>query len=248
MIDTHAHLHSKEYNNDLNDVINRALDQGVEKIVLIGTDIITSKRALELTREYDIFYCSLGLFPTESSSDTSFIEQMINEPKVIGIGECGIDLHYDTPLECQISKFISQIELSIKYNKPIIIHSRDAFNETYEILKKYKGKLKGVVHCYSYGIDELKLILDLGLYIGIDGPITYSNASKLREVVKNCPLNQMVVETDCPYLTPVPFRGKRNEPAYLKYILEEISNTLNIDFVEVCDIIKKNSINLFFKE
>ncbi|MDR2822848.1 MAG: TatD family hydrolase [Acholeplasmatales bacterium] len=249
MIDTHSHIYESYYKNRVDDVIKDALDDKVKYIICCGVDKETSYESFHLAEKYNEVFFSGGIFPTESfDNDYSFLDELIKSKKMVAIGECGIDLHYENSnLEDQKNRFETQIKYAISHDLPVIIHSRDAFNETYEIIKKYKGKLRGVIHCFSYGFQELSKFLELGLYIGIDGPITYKNNDKLREIIKKIPLNRLLLETDSPYLTPVPYRKLMNETKYIKNIYLYVSIALSVDFNNFVDIIRRNALALFSK-
>ncbi len=250
MIDSHSHLFEEEFNNDIDECIKRCKENNVNKILLVGFSDETNLKAQEYAKKYDIFYPTAGIHPDEA--DDSYLEKIkrlkdfISKNKVYAIGECGMDYHY-TKENAEIQKIIfkAQIELSIEHNLPLIIHMRDATKDTYDILKEYKGKLKGVMHCYSGSLEMAYEFIKLGFHISLGGPVTFKNAKEPKEVAKNIPLDKLLIETDCPFLAPTPFRGKRNESSYVKYVCQEIANIRGISFEEVDEITTKNAKDLF---
>ncbi len=250
MIDSHCHIFHDDFSLDLEDVIKRAKENNINKMILVGFSKSTNIGAYNLSLKYpDYLYPTFGLHPSEVDLNYEIklkeLEEDINSHKIYAIGECGLDYHYDIEYKSeQKEAFKRQIELSIKYNLPLIIHSRDALADTYEILKLYP-KAYGVMHCYSGSAEMAKLFLDLGFYISIGGPVTFKNARVPKEVVKEIPISKLLIETDSPYLAPMPNRGKRNEPSYLKYILEEVSNLKELDIDLVDEITSKNTSDLF---
>ncbi len=251
IIDTHSHLFADEFNNDLDLCINNCLKNDIRKVVLVGFSESTNNKALSLTMKYpNFFYNTAGLHPSEVKKDYLMdikkLEEFILKHRVYAIGECGIDYHYGKELEIeQKEAFKLQILLSIKYDLPVIIHMRDATFDTYEILKEYKGKIKGIMHCYSGSYEMALKFIELGLYISIGGPVTFKNAVEPKRVAKNIDINYLLVETDCPYLAPTPYRGKRNESAYIINIIEEISKLRDCPYEELCNTLFRNAMNLF---
>jgi len=246
MIDTHAHLEGR-----LCDI-----DRGIDKIILAAATIETSKNNLILGKKYpDKLLVSMGIHPQEINNSPVELKKIVekNHKKIIAIGECGLDYSeisdkaadsFAVLAARQIELFKSQIELAIKYKKPLIIHARKAVDEVIEILKEYKN-LSGVFHCYAGGNKRIKKVLDLGenWYFGIDGNLTYEVG--LVDVVKNIPKDRLLLETDCPYLTPVPFRGEENKPEYVKYIYEKVAEIWGANFKETEKIIDGNAKRLF---
>ncbi len=250
MIDSHSHLFEEEFENDIEDCIKRCKDNNVNKILLVGFSYDTNRKAQELSKKYDIFYPTAGIHPDEA--DNSYLEKInefkefIKNNKIYAIGECGIDYHY-TKENALIQKtiFKEQIELSIKNNLPIIIHMRDATLDTYNILKEYKGKIKGVMHCYSGSLEMAYEFIKLGLHISLGGPVTFKNAKEPKEVAKNIPLDKLLLETDCPFLAPTPYRGKRNESSYVTLVAKEIASLRGISYEELEQATEKNTKELF---
>ena len=250
MIDTHCHLFDEEFDIDREDAIKRAIDSGVEKMILVGFSHKTNQLAQEMAKKWNVFYPTAGLHPSEASLNylNDFLEFkcFVEKNKVYAVGECGLDYHWDiTYKEEQKKLFRLQCEYAIKKDLPIIVHSRDAAQDTYDIIASYKGKLKGVMHCYS-GSKELALeYVKLGFYISLGGPVTFKNAKEPKEVAKAVPLDLLLIETDCPYLAPTPMRGKRNESSYVKYVRDEIASLRGITPKEVEEATTKNAIRLF---
>jgi TatD DNase family protein len=250
-IDTHCHIFDSAFDSDRINVINECLNQNVSKLIVVGFNKITNKLALELSNAFDFCYPTVGLHPTElddySDNYFSYLEDLIkNNPNIVGIGECGLDYYWDdSKKELQKEVFLKQIELSIKYNLPLIIHSRDAIGDTLEVLKSVGKPLKGVMHGYSGSLEMAREFIKLDLKIGIGGVVTFKNAKNVKEVVKELDLSNFVLETDCPYLTPTPYRGKRNAPYYIPLIAKEIAELKNIDIKEV-EIATTNNANMLF--
>jgi len=250
-IDTHSHLFDHAFDEDRELVINECLNKNVRKLIVVGFDKQTNKLALEMSKKYEFIYPTVGLHPTnlEDYSDNFFhyLEDLIkNNKEIVGIGECGLDYYWDTSKkELQKEVFKKQIELSIKYDLPLVIHSRDAIGDTLEILKSFNRPLKVVMHGYSGSLEMAKEFIKIGLKIGIGGVVTFKNAKNVKEVVKELDLSNFILETDCPYLTPVPYRGKRNASYYIPLIANEIANIKGIDVSIVEEETTKNAINLF---
>lgn len=250
MIDTHCHLFDEEFDIDREDAIKRAIGSGVEKMILVGFSHKTNQLAQEMAKKWNVFYPTAGLHPSEASLNylNDFLEfkSFVEKNKVYAIGECGLDYHWDiTYKEEQKKLFRLQCEYAIEKDLPIIVHSRDAAKDTFDIIASYKGKLKGVMHCYS-GSKELALeYVKLGFYISLGGPVTFKNAREPKEVAKAVPLDLLLIETDCPYLAPTPMRGKRNESSYVKYVRDEIASLRGITIQEVEEATTRNAIRLF---
>ena len=260
MIDAHCHLNFPKYENDLSEVIEKAKKEGVKKIINVGTSIESSKKAVELSREYDNLYAIVGVHPHGAYNlDSQWekeLEILIKQPKVVGIGEIGLDYfaHNDVDPKVQKKVFEKQIEIAVKNKMPIQIHSRKAAEDILDILSNFKSEFSnppGMLHCMAGNLDYLKKILDLGFYIGFDGNITYKGLAPgeetpLRDLVEYTPLDRIITETDAPWLTPEPHRGSRNEPSYVIITAESIANTKGVSFDEVNNITTKNA-ELVFK-
>ena len=248
LVDTHCHIY-KEYYDNIDEVIERAISDGVELIVVNGVDRKSNEEILELVKKYDIVYGALGLHPDEAEKyneeDLLFIEKHICDDKIVAVGEIGLDYHWDVDRKSQKDLFLKQLDIAVKYNKPVIIHSRDCINETYNILKDYK--LKGIMHCYGGSVEMAKEFIKLGFLIGIGGVVTFKNAVKLVDVVKGIELESIVIETDSPYLSPEPYRGKKNEPKNIKVIMEKICDIKDISYKDLCCVVRSNVLGLFDK-
>ena len=251
IIDTHCHLYLPEFSNKIDEFIARAKENGVKKIYLPAINSETTDALLSLEKNHsDICFAMMGLHPCYVKSDykdeLQKVESLLNQRKFIAIGECGLDFYWDkTFIKEQYLALEQQIEWALTYNLPIILHTRNATQETIDVIKKYKGSnLKGIFHCFGGTVGEAKQIIDLGFYIGIGGVLTYKNAG-LDVVLKEIDLNYIVLETDAPYLSPVPNRGKTNEPANLKIIAAKIASIKNISYDEVADVTSRNAEILF---
>lgn len=226
LIDTHAHL--QDY-ADLKTILNRAADKGVEKIICIGYDLESSLTAVNLARQHKEVYAVVGIHP-HSATDLNEkvltqLFQLGREEKVLAIGEIGLDYYRNlSPQEDQQKAFVAQLGLARELKKPVVIHDRDAHQEVLDTLKKEKGGINGgIMHCYSGHLPLAVELMKIGFYISFAGPVTYKNAKKTQEVAAKIPLDRILVETDCPYLTPEPLRGKQNEPANVLYVAEKIA-------------------------
>lgn len=246
IIDTHCHLDIKDYDN-LEEVIKNM--EG-NYMIASGYNLESNKHVIELVNKYDNIFGTIGLHPSDVTedyeSDLLFIESNINNPKIVGVGEIGLDYYWEkNNKELQKEVFIKQIELARKYNKTIVIHSREAILDTYNILDEYLGNNKAVLHCYSSNIEMAKRFKKFNIKFGIGGVLTFKNSSKLKEVVKELDLSDLLLETDSPYLTPEPYRGKKNEPSYTKYVAEAIAKIKEVEYEEVLEITTQNAISQF---
>ena len=249
LIDTHSHIYYEKYKNDFNEVLDRANDRGVKKIICVGTDLESSIKSLEISNTHENIYCTIGYHPHESSKAKegylNEFEEMSKEDKVVAIGETGLDYYYNySDSNTQKKRFIEQIELAVSLKLPVVIHNRDSDDDLYNILKRYHPK--GVIHCFSSSIDYAIKILKLGILLSFTGIITFKN-STLDDVIEQINLSDIMVETDSPYLTPEPYRGKRNEPSYVYFIAKKIAEIKNIPIEEVINHTTKNALNLFYK-
>tara|TARA_Y100001968_G_scaffold286463_1_gene287228 strand:- start:137 stop:895 length:759 start_codon:yes stop_codon:yes gene_type:complete len=249
LIDTHSHIYYEKYNDDLDEVIHRAKNKGVKKIICVGTDLESSIQSLEISNKYRDVYCSIGFHPHESSlakKDYLYkLEEMSKEDKVVAIGETGLDYYYNySDQDIQKKIFIEQIELANSLELPVVIHNRNSDDDLYEILKKYRPN--GVIHCFSSDINYATKILKIGVLLSFTGIITFKN-STLDDVIKKIDLSKIMVETDSPYLTPIPYRGKRNEPSYVELVAKKIAEIKNISLEEVAHHTTQNALNLFHK-
>ena len=239
MIDSHCHLNDPKLFADLEGVIARAKAVGVDEFIVPGYDLESSIRAVEIADSHDGIYALVGMHPHDAKDYSDEVESKLKEllknDKVVGIGEIGLDYFYDnSPREVQKEVFIRQLELAKEAKKPVVIHSRDAFLETFEIIRDYGKGMDGVFHCFSGSSESaMRVIKELGFYISLAGPVTFKNAREPLEVATTIPLEFMLIETDCPYLAPHPFRGKQNEPGYLPYIVDRIVEVRNESISEV---------------
>ncbi len=243
-IDTHCHLDDYE---KVDEIVNN-MQGGI--MIASGADLETSKFALLMAEKYSNVFASVGIHPSEvknmNKNDIDNIEQMLNNDKVVAVGEIGLDYYWDQDnKEEQKDIFIKQIKLAQKYNLPIVIHSREAINDTYEILKEQLNDTKAVLHCYSGSYEMSLKFIEIGVKFGIGGVATFKNSRVLREVIEKNDVSNFVIETDSPYLTPEPFRGQKNEPCNVKYVVKKIAEIKNIDEAEVLKITNKNTNTIF---
>lgn len=246
LTDTHCHL-SKEFFSDIDKIIKDAKDAGVNRYISDADSVVSCYEMLDLAEKYDEVYITLGIHPENCNDDLEelkrIVEANLDNKKVIAIGEIGLDYYYGKEMrERQIEVFEYQLKLAKRYNLPVVIHSREATLDTINILKKYN--LKGVIHCFSGSLETAKEYINMGYVIGIGGVMTFKN-SKISEIIKQLPLDKLVLETDAPFLAPEPFRGKQNEPKYIKIIAEYLANLMNIDILDVEKITNKNIQDIF---
>lgn len=251
IFDTHAHYDSEEFDEDREALLSGLQGQGIGAVVNIGASIQTTKNTLELTRKYPFIYGAAGVHPNETGGLNDELIQWLREaaenPKIVAIGEIGLDYYWDKPdRETQKRWFIRQLDLAREVGLPVVIHSRDAAKDTLDIMKEQRaGNMGGVIHCFSYGVELAREYLTMGFYIGVGGVLTFKNAKKLKEVVEYTPMERLVLETDCPYLAPVPFRGKRNSSLNLPYVVQEISRIKGISEEEVIRITNENGRKMY---
>ena len=247
MIDIHCHIEKDEYDN-INEILKACKNNNVNKLIVSGYDYESSKEAIDLSNKYNNIYATIGYLPNiiyEKNDSLIDLESLLNNKKVVGIGEIGLDYYwYKDKKEKQKELFIYQIKLAQKYNLPIVIHCRDAINDCYEILKQYRPK-KAIMHCYSGSVEMAKKFVELGMYISIGGVSTFKNAKNIVEVIKEIPLSYIVLETDSPYLTPEPYRGKKNYPYYVPLVAKRIADIKETSVDEVVKITDKNTSDLF---
>lgn len=253
--DTHAHIQDERYEKDLSLVLHRAREAGVKQILVPGTDIVDSQQALKIARDHEGIYCAIGIHPHEAKtydSDTiSKLRTLAEYKEVVAIGEIGLDYHYDfSPRDVQKQVFRSQIELAHELDLPMIIHEREATADGLAMLERAVSDgilrdMPGVFHCFSGSWETARVLLDMGFYLGFDGPITYKNAKKAIDVIARCPRERLLIETDSPYLTPEPFRGRRNEPARVTLVAKKVAAIWNLKPDEAGDITTNNGCRLF---
>ena len=251
LIDTHCHLNDEQLYQDLDNVISRALQTGVEKMIVIGWDKASSELAIKLAEQYPFIYACVGFHPENLEGvDEKTLYEVLNlssHPKVVGIGEIGLDYHWEkdpTKRENQKEFFIKQIEYANKVGLPISVHNREAFQDTLNILKEHKP-IGGVMHCYAGSVENIQDIINLNMYIGLGGPVTFKNAKTPKEVATEVPLERLVLETDSPYLSPHPLRGTVNEPSNIILIADEIANLRNMSKKHLLEVVYDNSCKLF---
>lgn len=251
LFDTHVHLNAEQFNEDLQEVIDRAIAEGVTNMVVVGFDKVTIEKAIELAEKYEFIHASVGWHPVDAIDMTpehlEWLRELAGHPKVVALGEMGLDYYWDkSPKDIQKEVFRKQIRLAKEVKLPIIIHNRDATADIVEILKEENaGEVGGIMHCYSGSVETAIECIDMNFYISLGGPVTFKNAKKPKEVAESIPLERLLIETDCPYLTPHPYRGKRNEPAYVKLVAEEIAGLKGLSLEEVADATAKNAKKLF---
>jgi len=282
LIETHAHLDYPDFANDLDDVLRRAVDAGVTRVIAIGTSIDSSRRAIDLAGKYLAVYATIGVHPTfvEEAEEDVFtpLRELAKNPRVVAIGETGLDYHRlpseqvakekqvqvmsalrtetDEEIEAQIrdgaykskqaSLFQQQLDLALELGLNVVIHQRDAWEDTLKIMQPYTGKLRGVFHCFGSSLDQANEVLDLDHLVSFTGIVTFKNGAAVREVAAEIPLWKFMVETDCPYLAPVPFRGKRAEPAHTRIVAEAIAAARDVPLEEIAEATTETA-DKFFK-
>ncbi|MFS0577357.1 TatD family hydrolase [Sporosarcina sp. 179-K 3D1 HS] len=251
LIDTHVHLNADQYEEDVEEVIGRALDAGVKKMVVVGFDTKTINKAIELAEAYPYIYAVVGWHPVDAidctEDDLKWIESLAKHPKVVGIGETGLDYYWDkSPKDVQQELFRKQIRLAQKVDLPIIIHNRDATGDVVRILKEEEAeKTGGIMHCYGGSVETAKECINMNFMISLGGPVTFKNARMPKEVATEISLDHLLIETDAPYLAPHPHRGKRNEPALVTLVAEEIARLKGLPVEEVAQRTTANAMKLF---
>lgn len=237
LFDTHAHLDDEQFDEDRELIIGNIINSEIDLVVNVGADLKTSINSIELAKQYEFIYAAVGIHPHDVSkctdNDLEQLKKLAQEEKVVAIGEIGLDYFYNySSVEDQKRWFAMQIKLAEALKMPFIVHSRDASEDTFNIIKENQVNSPFVLHCFSQSMEMAKRYIDLGGYISFAGPVTYKKSNKLREVIKHVPLDRILVETDSPYLSPEPLRGKRNNPVNVKYVAELIANELEMDFEE----------------
>jgi len=251
LIDTHCHLDFKDFSDDLGAVLKRSIDSGIKFIINVGSSLEGTARSVKIAGENGFIYASIGIHPHEadkvSGDDFKIFEGFLKKPKVVAIGEIGLDYYRNiSSRENQKKLFIKLLETAKGAGLPLIIHNRDSHEDMIDILKNIMGNsLSGVMHCFSGDEKFLKTCLDMGFFISFTCNVTYKNAGKLREIVKLVPMDRLLIETDAPFLAPQDFRGRRNEPMYVKYAAKEVARIKGIDFSEVAAVTAENAIRLF---
>lgn len=249
--ESHAHYDDERFDLDREELIASLKSEGVDFVINASSDIKSSRASIELSENHPFFYASVGVHPHEvgkmTEEDINTLRELSKHPKVVAIGEIGLDFYYDlSPRDEQRYWFRQQLKLAEELNMPVIIHSRDAAQECFDIIKASSVRT-GVIHCYSGSAQMAKDYIDMGFYIGIGGSLTFKNNKKGIEVVEQIPIEKILIETDSPYLAPVPYRGKRNDSRLLKYVVEKISEIKKIPENDICKITKINAQNLYIK-
>ena len=249
--ESHAHYDDERFDEDRDTLLASFPAEGIETVVNASSDIKSSKASIALSEKYPFFYAAVGVHPHEveniTEADIDELRELSKHPKVVAIGEIGLDYYYDlSPRDLQRHWFKRQLELADELKMPVIIHSRDAAQECFDIIKNSTVR-NGVIHCYSGSAEMAEEYIKMGFYIGVGGSLTFKNNKKGIETVERIPIEKILIETDSPYLAPVPYRGKRNDSRLLKYVVERISQIKNIPENDICNITKNNAQNLFIK-
>lgn len=249
MIDTHCHIDFRDFDHDREEVIVQAAEYGVDRLINIGVDIRSCRRSFTLADSYENIYCTVGIHPHDSKTLTNDVlaemEKMAEHPKVVGIGEIGLDYYRDlSPRDIQKKAFIRQLDLAVDLKLPVVIHIRQAMEDAVSIIENYAGRLRGVFHCFRGTIEQARHLAAMEFHISVNGMLTYKN-SKTATVAQQADLETILIETDCPYLTPAPYRGKRNVPAYVKYVCAKLAELRDMKFAEIDKITTRNAEKLF---
>ncbi len=250
IFDTHAHYDDEQFDVDRAEFLPSMQENGVGTIVNVSATYESCRKVAEMVQEYPYMYAAIGVHPDEVGSldEEKFAEmkELFQCPKVVAVGEIGLDYYWDNEShDVQKRWFIRQLDLARELELPVLIHSREAAADTMEIMKAYGQGLKGVIHCYSYSKEQAREYVKMGYYIGVGGVVTFKNAKKLKETVEEIPLTSILLETDCPYLSPVPYRGKRNNSVYLQYVAEEIARIKNVSYEEVVARTEQNAKKMY---
>lgn len=257
IFDTHAHYDDEAFDEDRESLLGSLKGQGIGTVVNVGASLKSSASAVELSENYPFVYAAVGVHPSETAElreeDLAWLKQQLAMPKVVAVGEIGLDYYWPEPSrELQQYWFRRQLDLAVEVGMPVIIHSRDAAADTLTIIKQYYDKAKlagkeltGVIHCFSYGTELAREYLKMGFWLGIGGVVTFKNAKKIQEVVKEAPLSKIVLETDSPYLAPVPYRGKRNSSLNLPLVAEEIARLKEVPVEQVVQVTTANAVELY---
>ena len=250
IFETHAHYDDEQFDLDREELLSSMPEQGVGTIVNVSATYESCERVVELVKRYSFMYAAVGIHPDEvgSLNEERFqqMKELCKQEKVVAVGEIGLDYYWDNEShDVQKEWFVRQLDLARELNLPVLIHSREAAADTRESMKEHGQGLRGVIHCYSYSKEQAKEYVKMGYYIGVGGVVTFKNARKLKETVEEIPLTSIVLETDCPYLAPVPFRGKRNNSSYIKYVAEEIAEIKGISYEAVVEQTEKNARDLY---
>lgn len=251
LFDTHVHLNADQYEEDMEAVVARAFENQVTHMVVVGFDEKTIPKAIEIAEKYETVYAAVGWHPVDAiyykEEHLNWLEQLTRHPKVVALGEMGLDYHWDTsPKDIQAEVFRKQLYLAKKTQFPIIIHNRNATKDITSILQNEDiCDIGGIMHCFSGSVSEMQPFLDMNFHISLGGPVTFKNAHDVKEVAKVVPLDRLLIETDAPFLAPHPYRGKRNEPAHVTLVAREIARLRGMEYEELCKITTENAFKLF---
>lgn len=251
IFDSHAHLDDRRFEDDRSEVIKRAKEAGVGCLINVGADLESSHSAIDLAQKHSFIFAAVGVHPHDAAGYDDPAEQEIIEMAksqgVVAIGEIGLDYHYDnSPRELQKKAFIRQLRVASSLDLPVIIHNREAHRDCLDILHQEKSnRQRGVFHCYSGSAEMVKEVIELGFYVSFAGVITFKNAKKAVQALEMVPMDRLLFETDCPYLSPEPYRGKRNEPSYIRYTAEKMAQILGIEYEVLCNKVWENTFRLF---
>jgi TatD DNase family protein len=251
IFETHAHYDDRAFDKDRDSVLKLLKKEKIDPVINVSSSVESIRQSINLAHEYDHIYAAIGIHPSDcaelTEKDIEWIREQTADERVVAIGEIGLDYHYDEPdRETQKKWFIRQMELATELSMPVIIHSRDAAEDTLNIVKDPRfSSLKGIIHCFSYSVEIAREYVKLGYYIGVGGVVTFKNGRKLHETVKELPIESLVIETDSPYLAPVPYRGHRNSSVYLTYIIEETARIKSMTYEDVERITYENAARLY---
>jgi len=248
--DTHAHLYDNRFDIDRGELIKSLKDNQIEKVITVGTDIMTSKECIDTANNYEDVYATVGIHPHDAKDfkdgDIKILKSLSKDKKVVAIGEIGLDYHYDfSPRDMQMKAFIAQMELAKELKLPAIYHVREAFGDFLPMVQRGETVNNAVMHCYGGSIESAKICLDAGMMISFTGVISFKNANKIKKVVEYIPLDRLMIETDCPYMAPVPYRGKRNQPAYVVEVARAMADIKGKTIAEMAEITYNNSVRFF---
>ena len=249
LIDAHGHLGDEKF-DDVTEVVKRAVEAGVKTIVCSAVNLLSSQMAIDFSKQYDCVYANVGFHPENvdewNEKSASEIEKLAKHDKVLAIGEIGLDYHFrDDNKDLQKEVFEKQVEIANKLSKPIVVHTRDSMGDTIEVLRKHKVQNESLMHCFSGSLESAKILMKLGFSFSFGGLVTFKNAKNVQELVKELPMDRILLETDCPYMTPEPFRGQRNEPKNIVYIADAISRIKGISIEEVAKVTTENAKRVF---
>ncbi|MEY4634067.1 MAG: hypothetical protein RLZ18_1439 [Actinomycetota bacterium] len=244
--DTHCHTQEQMVETGSDELLQRAREAGVQRFIVIGTDVDTSQQAIDIAAKHNDVWATVGLHPHDATKGVHTIAPLATSPRVVGIGECGLDYYYEhSPRDIQMPAFAEQIALAKEHNLSLVIHTRDAWEDTFNVLDSEGMPENTIIHCFSGGPDEARACLDRGAYLSFSGIVTFKNATDLREAAKMCPLDRLLVETDSPFLAPVPHRGRPNEPAHVGIVGTSIADLRGHDVVDFASITSANALRAF---